>query len=302
MAIYKYVTEERIDILENGFIRFTQPSAFNDPFEVYPYFKSIADNDSVENLIAEQWSHQSLEKIIEERFQEQLNEKPFLRLIPDFEKTFKEGMAKLMPMGRRFAEGILKIDSPETRSFVLSSIRQALDKTIGILCLTEKPDNLLMWAHYSNCNQGFVIEFDEKNRYFDQRKEEGELRGYLRKVNYSIERPEIVLFDLRLDDTENLNIWINKFFWNKSAVWQYEQEWRMIETLKECKDKIENDTHEICLFPIPLDCVTGIILGCRMPEEMRRKLAELLNSDKRYSHIKLKQAAIDEKDFQLNIV
>jgi hypothetical protein len=32
-VVYKYVTPERVDILRNSSIRFTQPIALNDPFE-----------------------------------------------------------------------------------------------------------------------------------------------------------------------------------------------------------------------------------------------------------------------------
>src|ERR1700754_5292625 len=39
MGLYKYVVPGRIDILKGGYIRFTHPSALNDPFEVKPYFK-----------------------------------------------------------------------------------------------------------------------------------------------------------------------------------------------------------------------------------------------------------------------
>ena len=221
---------------------------------------------------------------------------------PTIKNKFNEEIAKCLPEGKAFLDGIFRLSSPEYRSFVLTTMRQSLDETIGILCLTEDPDNLLMWAHYANHNRGFVIEFDEKHGYFDRKEKPGELRRYLKKVNYSEERPEIILFNLELSDGENIDVWINKFFWNKSSVWEYEQEWRMIETLKECKNKIKNDNQEICLFPIPLDCITGIILGCRVLEEMHQKFVALLKSDKRYSHIKLKQAVIDEKDFRLNIV
>lgn len=36
MIFYKYVIPERIDVLLNGMIRFTQPTALNDPFELRP--------------------------------------------------------------------------------------------------------------------------------------------------------------------------------------------------------------------------------------------------------------------------
>jgi hypothetical protein len=41
--VYKYVTAERIDILENGLIRCTQPFALNDPFETMPNLREIED-------------------------------------------------------------------------------------------------------------------------------------------------------------------------------------------------------------------------------------------------------------------
>lgn len=32
-----------------------------------------------------------------------------------------------------------------------------MNDLIGLLCLTEKPDNLLMWAHYADSHAGFVV-------------------------------------------------------------------------------------------------------------------------------------------------
>lgn len=40
MIVYKYVTPDRIDVLENGRIRFTQADALNDPFEINPCFSA----------------------------------------------------------------------------------------------------------------------------------------------------------------------------------------------------------------------------------------------------------------------
>jgi hypothetical protein len=46
MPLYKYVTAERIDVLQNGFVRFSQPSALNDPDEMRPHVERLfTDND-----------------------------------------------------------------------------------------------------------------------------------------------------------------------------------------------------------------------------------------------------------------
>jgi hypothetical protein len=48
-SLYKYVTADRIDILQNGHIRFTQPSVLNDPFEISADVTSAcASNEAVE--------------------------------------------------------------------------------------------------------------------------------------------------------------------------------------------------------------------------------------------------------------
>jgi hypothetical protein len=52
ISLYKYVIADRIDILKNGFIRFTQPDALNDPWEMRPCVeKIIEDDDEIKDLI-----------------------------------------------------------------------------------------------------------------------------------------------------------------------------------------------------------------------------------------------------------
>ena len=50
MSLYKYVNTARISMLDDALIRFTQPGAFNDPFEMQPFFQSLAPDSHVEQL------------------------------------------------------------------------------------------------------------------------------------------------------------------------------------------------------------------------------------------------------------
>jgi hypothetical protein len=43
--LYKYVKPERLQDLIDGRIRFTQPSAQNDPFEFQPFYEAVASAD-----------------------------------------------------------------------------------------------------------------------------------------------------------------------------------------------------------------------------------------------------------------
>jgi hypothetical protein len=47
--------------------------------------------------------------------------------------------------------------------------RELIDRhlnTLGILSLSEVPDDLLMWTHYAANHSGFVLEFDDKHHWF----------------------------------------------------------------------------------------------------------------------------------------
>jgi prenyltransferase beta subunit len=118
---------------------------------------------------------------------------------------------------------------------MLKFLMNALNDTIGILCLTEKKDNLLMWSHYANSHKGFVLEFNTEHCYFDQRKKNLQLAEHLKKVRYTFNRPEFVLFDTALLTKENMDNWINNFIWVKSDHWSYEEEWRITTTFRGCK-------------------------------------------------------------------
>ena len=48
MILYKYLTTERLDVLRNREIRFTQPAALNDPFELNPFFDTLITKPNLE--------------------------------------------------------------------------------------------------------------------------------------------------------------------------------------------------------------------------------------------------------------
>lgn len=323
MPIYKYVTEERIDILQNAHIRFTQPSEFNDPFELNPYFKSFANIDFIDKSVDElKWDDynkesatKQIDKALNEAYVSALKINPskqtelnsaldYLKnheILNSCKEILLREMNILKPEMKNMLGSCFKLESGY-REFMLKILRSALDKEIGILCLTEKYDNLPMWAHYANNHHGFVIEFDEMHTFFNQPNNPKKLIGRINKVCYSLRRPEFMLYDSNLNDSENLDNWINNFLFLKSSMWESEQEWRMFYTLRECKKRITEGNHEICLVPIPIECVKGITLGCNILEESKQNIIALLKSNDNYSHIKLSHIELDEKEFRLNII
>ena len=56
-----------------------------------------------------------------------------------------------------------KLYSQEALSNLLDNLRErfyALHNTVGVLSLSETPNNLLMWAHYAAGHTGFVLALD----------------------------------------------------------------------------------------------------------------------------------------------
>jgi hypothetical protein len=127
-SLYKYVT---IDVLRRvlaGTVRFTQPSAFNDPFELLPEIVMPVSE-------AERQINISLDILAPRR-------------VP--------------PVGE-----LLDLPQGHASNDVMSrNIVQSLNDQIGILCLSRISDSLLMWSHYSDQYAGAVIEFDGSHEFF----------------------------------------------------------------------------------------------------------------------------------------
>src|SRR5207302_8041764 len=50
MPLYKYVSGEgAVRLFHSGMVRFTQPIEFNDPFEMQPFIKGLADEPTLES-------------------------------------------------------------------------------------------------------------------------------------------------------------------------------------------------------------------------------------------------------------
>lgn len=61
MALYKFVPAARIDILQNGRIRFTPPALLNDPFEMTPVFGALMTDAD-----AQRYFEENIDKIADE--------------------------------------------------------------------------------------------------------------------------------------------------------------------------------------------------------------------------------------------
>lgn len=278
MSLYKYLHPDRTDVLQNQSIRFSSPAVLNDPFELKPHLAAIATPD-----YAAAEFKRVLPRVLTEELAKLPNELRSLIPAHDLEAFLKAQLPTL--------HASLNSLSTQMMPNLQETMARKLEELFGILCLTEDPDNLLMWAHYADSHRGFVIEFDETSPFFDRRVNADDELRYLRKVIYSRKRPS-----LTLSDVEDGSI-----FLTKGDAWEYEAEWRMIVPLSDASKTIGAGPEAVHLFAFPADAVKSIVLGSRMLESKKEEIQSLLSELPQYSHVCCKQAEIDAEHYLVRI-
>jgi hypothetical protein len=125
---------------------------------------------------------------------------------------------------------------------------------IGVLCLSETPNEILMWSHYAEYHKGFCIEY-----YVD---DTSPLKNMAKPVRYTDVYPSLSLKNLPADAEENF---IDVCVHTKAKQWSYEREWRAISETGE----------KLYRAPAP---ISAIIFGARMPDAHKRDIYEILRA------------------------
>jgi hypothetical protein len=273
VVLYKYLPPERVDVLLNGRVRYTQAHLFNDPFEFQPYYEIASTDEGI------------------------------------LKAALKEGEELGIPEDdtNEFFNLIVRDDNREERQRRSKRFMfEHFCRISGVLSLTERHDNLLMWAHYARNHEGFVVAFDVKQWNLTEGPDRGASpQGHLRKVAYSEVRPSSrLLIDLSFEE----------MFFTKSVDWEYEQEWRVIKTLDIKLEEMMSVTSlvledkpvppelssPVYLFDFPRSSVQSVFIGTRCRPEIRGAIEAAISSHSDYSRVGLYSAQIDDKAFRLN--
>lgn len=187
--LYKYLSPERIDVIQNMKIRFTPVVSLNDPFE-------------------------------------------FSMMIGNAEYQVDPRCAK---------------------------------NCTKFLSLSRNNSNILMWSHYADCHQGFVIGFDRSHPYFS----EAQSVRY-RRLRSSFNGAKIS--DIQLGEiTRAVAL-------EKAVDWAYEEEERLF--LDESATEIYSVGtdfwgQEVLLRSIPIDSIKEIYLGVRSSSALLADVREV---------------------------
>ncbi len=213
MVLYKYVSAERIDILQNRLIRFTQPNAMNDPFEARPYFEAFATKEGFAKAFADA-----------------IRQKPsmwaYLRGVTQT-KMELQAFAEKLEIDPDYADLLYKdAGLPNPLPNERDRVYRLFNKNVGILSLSVTPDNLLMWAHYAEEHTGFVLVLDGSHDFF---RGDDSLLGFA--------KPEPVVYRAIRPRTTIEEVTMIELFFIKGSDWKYEKEWRYLKYLNDADDR-----------------------------------------------------------------
>jgi hypothetical protein len=279
--LYKYCPPERIDILKNLKLRLTQPGAFNDPFEGYPYTRLYTDEELFEQIRRDEQLpgiyHVGLEWLHKNGLLER--EWPLAEVLRDPVAAGKLMWETLESARQRTHKGV-------DRRYV--GHLQLFDSMLGIGSLSETNDNILMWSLYAASHTGLVLGFDAGHEFF------ASSTFGLWPVEYTQQRPVMTTRD----------IWDLRLHLTKATIWSHEKEWRFIAPISVT---LPANTPQDCLgYPIvlsdlPASLFKSVTLGSRMNTDERHFLVNMLSSIPALSHVELFQASLDPRCFRVNI-
>jgi len=306
--LYKYVASERIDILINKSIRFTQPENFNDPFELLPVFKKVFDEETYK-VIDHKYeitkdlditSNEKLTEMIRAYLPEELRplEDFAIQLFlnnPQSRTELNEGINWIKTIIHNLMTG----NNPDLMKKTIEKVKYDANQKYGILCLSETWKNLTMWAHYTQSYKGFVISFNTEHDYFLNSGISNPLLKTIQKMRYSDQREEMQLFSLNAINEDKMDEIVFPVFFKKSNYWKYEKEWRYLKELKNHNVVINKNNEDVYLFSFPPQCIKEIILGCCMEESKKAEIIEILTSDKEYGDVEVFQTKMHNSDYAL---
>ena len=162
------------------------------------------------------------------------------------------------------------LSDPVTRAQMLDWRKNI--EGVGVLSLTERPDNMLMWAHYADSHSGYCLELDATIQPM----------SLAYRVRYAEARPVFRLFDPNRIDI------IERSLLHKADFWCYEREWRMVRP---------DNVGPIAFPPVGLK---SIILGAGIASQDETALRAL--AAERDIPVMLKRAKLDERNYRVEIV
>lgn len=248
ITLFRYFSPAKLPDFLLGRLSLTPPKYLNDPFE-FAVGREFPDRDELEKMADE---------FVRNEY-EALSQSHRIKVPLDDFRRMKIAVREKF-IARAMSEEF-KLAEPE-------AMQTGLSEFYGLICLTETPDNPLMWGHYCDSYKGFVAEFA---CLCEQTTHVPNVRltpfGLAFQVQYASAQP---LFNRDFSNAAQC-------FSTKINEWSYEREWRVIEHLDISECIKTTDGRRYAQFPPA--CLRRIVLGHHMSAANKSEMLKIANKD-----------------------
>lgn len=280
---YRPINENAISALVNDKLFFSLPQHFNDPFDAMPYY-------DLSKIRAQQIEYEDKKKNPVDELFSQLAQLTATKN-PPLVLTWNV-MAELQHRQRRNALiDILDKQKYFNDTELVEKLNLNQRDHLHIACLSTSSDNMLMWSHYAQGHEGFVLEYDLDDI--------GLANKYTSYSGNSCPPISLSLFPIiyqqdAYDNTDRLIAEIElkaqemldgqtlflsddllrpiRLCGYKKPIWSYENEWRL---LLQDFGAINNEAYRyIALKP------QNVYLGCKISQENQEMIKKICSEKK----------------------
>lgn len=208
------------DSILHGKHYFSSPLSFNDPFDCRPNFELRGTRNQLV------------------KYYDQL----VARYMPHLGRDARRAEAR-----RRVADPDVDPRLPGNMNGFRRMYHDTVTSHVGVLCLSEVHDDILMWAHYADCHRGVCLIFDPAEPFF----------ATAQPVHYREERPRVNPL------VQNHDQMLDAAMFTKSNHWSYEREWRILQYKKGAG-----------VYTVPAHALVQVVLGAEISAENEAKVRQ----------------------------
>jgi hypothetical protein len=256
-----------LKVLDKLSLRVTPANQFNNPFEFSPVVRPSATADQIINKLQ---TDSSL-------FEQHRQAFPGCRSFADFQKQLRDNNGEVARL--------LRINTAALVHDFQDKLPQMISEQFGVICLSPRPTQPLMWAHYSSAHEGLMIGFISDCPLFKG-------KGFF-KVKYLSRR---AIYDPSKPGEGSRQA--KQFLRRKSPDWKYEQEFRLIVELKFTQSASTHAGSMLRLLPIDPSWISSVTFGIRCPYTLRAEVARML-AESHLKHVRPFEIRMHREKFDL---
>lgn len=284
MLLHRYFGSHAFDTLRDAMLKTSKISSFNDSFEFLYVSRAETTPAQIRRFLN---SHFCDPGVITD-----LIEAAKKSSIPlsdaEIKRRISEAVPSLVEDGVKAWPSIVK-----QTELSIERRRQIIDEELRAICFSypervKKEDEILLWSHYANKNQGVRIGFHFPYRI----KEEIEIR----EITYQKDRVAVVW---SLGDEGTMLKALEQSATVKSSAWEYEKEFRLFTKTSACEplEITENGSTktEEHFLKFPREWIVQVDFGVFCPDSSIREISELLAAN--YPKVVPRKAQFHESQY-----